>query len=59
MADHRQNYSVLKLLVNGGRMLDDYTEDDAVSDYLKLHPEADEAEVRAELKRELASLSPA
>lgn len=54
MTDHRQGYSVLKMFVNGQRMVDGYTEEDAIEDYLQLHPEASESEVRAELKRELA-----
>lgn len=52
--DHRQDYSILHLYLVGARMTDDYTRDNAVEDYLRLHPEADGAEVRAELNRELA-----
>lgn len=59
MTDHRQSYSVLKMLMNGRRMTDVYTEDDAVADFLELHPGADETEVRAELDRELAKLQAA
>ena len=50
MADHRQDYSPTKLFVNGQRMVDDYTTEDAVSDYLRLHPDADEASVRREIE---------
>lgn len=51
----REEYSVLGLLSTGARMyVDEYTEEDAIKDYLALHPEAVEADVRAELKRELA-----
>jgi hypothetical protein len=32
---------------------DDYTEEDAIEDYLKFHPDADEAAVRAELQAEI------
>lgn len=56
MSDHRLRYSVLKLLVIGQRMTDVYTEDDAVTEFLELHPNAVEANVRAELARELAKL---
>jgi hypothetical protein len=51
MADHRQDYSPSKLFVNGQRMTDDYTVEDAVAEYLRLHPEADETEVRAEIEK--------
>lgn len=54
----RSAYSVLGLLTKGIRTyLDEYTEEDAIQDYLKLHPEANEADVRAELKRELDKLA--
>lgn len=53
MTDHRQQYSVLQLLINGRRMTSDYAEDDAVEDYLRLHPDADREAVRSELEREL------
>lgn len=52
--DHRQDYSPLKLYVNGQRMTDDYEVDDAVEDYVRLHPEAKADQVRAELVSELA-----
>ena len=45
-------YSVFGLLVAGSRF-SDYTEDDAVRRFMELHPDADEAEVRAELKAEV------
>lgn len=51
--DHRQNYSPLKLYVNGQRMTDDYEVDDAVEDYVRLHPEANADQVRAELLAEI------
>jgi len=53
-SDHRIAYSVHKLYVNGSRMVDDYTPVDAVRDYLKLHPDADQQAVRTELDAELA-----
>lgn len=56
MSDHRQNYSVLKLLINGLRMTDDYDEEAAVADYMRLHPEAQSEAVRAELEAELLRL---
>ena len=51
--DHRKDYSVLDHFIVGSRMVDDYTEDSAVRDFLEMHPEANETDVRAELKREL------
>lgn len=53
-ADHRQDYSILRLYVVGQRMTDDYSRDDAVEDYIGMHPEADPVKVRAELDREMA-----
>jgi hypothetical protein len=44
---------VYGLLAAGMRFTDDYTEDDAVEQYLELHPGADEANVRAELQAEI------
>jgi len=55
--DHRQDYPVMKLLVNGQRMVDGYNRDDAVRDYLALHPEADEATVREELRAKLVDMA--
>lgn len=54
MADHRQDYSPTKLLLNGRRMMDDYGVNDAVADYLRLHPEANEDQVRAEVEQAAA-----
>lgn len=54
MADHRQNYTPTRLYVNGRRMTDDYSVSDAVDDYLRMHLEADEAEVRAEVEQAAA-----
>ncbi len=53
MNDHRANYSVIELYANGSRMVSDYSEADAVDDYLDLHPGADRAAVEAELKQNL------
>lgn len=50
----RSKYSVYEMLAAGMRFTGDYTEDDAVDDYLKEHPGADENAVRAELKAEIA-----
>lgn len=52
-ADHRQDYSILRLYLVGVRMTDDYSRDDAVEDYVQIHPDADAAKVRAELDREM------
>lgn len=49
MADHRQAYTPTKLYLNGRRMTDDYSVADAVGDYLRLHPEANEDQVLAEV----------
>lgn len=51
MADHRQDYTPTRLFLNGQRMVDDYTADDAVADYMSLHPDADETEVKAEVEK--------
>ena len=48
--DHRQDYSPSTLYVAGLRMTNDYTVDDAVEDYMRMHPHADEAAVRAEVE---------
>ncbi|WP_428384121.1 hypothetical protein [Nevskia ramosa] len=53
----RKDYTVGQLLATGSRFyVDEYSEDDAIEDYLSLHPEAVEADVRAELTRELGKL---
>ncbi len=54
MADHRQDYSPTKLFINGQRMVDGYTVNDAVEDYLRLHPDADEHQVRDEVEKAAA-----
>lgn len=54
MADHRQDYSPAKLYANGRRMVDDYSAEDAVADYLRLHPQADERLVRDEISQAAA-----
>lgn len=48
--DHRIGYSPTKLYVNGLRMTYDYNVDGAVEDYMGMHPDADEAAVRAEIE---------
>lgn len=45
-----KTYTVHGLLCAGSRFSDDYDADDAVKNYLRLHPDADEAAVRAELQ---------
>jgi hypothetical protein len=49
----RCTYSVYGLLAAGMRFTYDYTEEDAVRDYLELHPDAKEADVRDELAAEI------
>lgn len=48
-------YSVHALYVAGMRFTDDYTEDDAVEQYMELHPGADEAKARVELAAAIAA----
>lgn len=50
MADHRQDYTPTKMYVNGRRMVGDWTVDDAVEEYMRLHPDAEREAVRAELQ---------
>lgn len=54
--DTRKSYSILHLYMVGGRMHDVYTQDNAVENYLGLHPKATEVEVHAELKEELEKM---
>ena len=52
--DHRKDFTVLELFLTGSRIFDDeYTPDDAIQTFIKLHPEANETKVRAELTGEL------
>ena len=46
-------YGVFDLLVSGARFTAEYTEEDAVEHYMRLHPDADERKVRRELRSEL------
>lgn len=48
-----KTYTVFGLLSAGSRFTDDFGLDDAVRKYMGLHPEAVEADVRAELLAEL------
>lgn len=48
-----RTYTVYGLLAAGSRFTDDYGEEDAVEQFLQLHPDADEAAVRAELADEI------
>lgn len=50
----RRTYSVYGLYVAGSRFVGDYGTDDAISDYLDLHPDADRDAVSAELRAEMA-----
>ncbi len=45
-----KTYTVIGLLAAGSRFTDDFEPEDAVRKYLSLHPEAIEADVRAELQ---------
>lgn len=45
-----KTYTLVGLLAAGSRFMDDFGPEDAVSMYLELHPEAIEADVRAELQ---------
>ena len=45
-----KTYTVQGLLAAGSRFMDDFEPDDAVEMYLELHPDAIEADVRAELQ---------
>jgi len=46
------SYDILGLCAAGGRF-SDWTTDDAVEEYVRLHPGSTREDVRAELKREL------
>jgi hypothetical protein len=48
-----RTYTVHGLLAAGSRFTDDYSEEDAIERYLELHPEAEEAAVRADLQAEI------
>lgn len=48
------SYDIVGLYAAGSRF-SDWTAEDAVEEYLKLHPEADEAKVRDELEKALAA----
>ena len=50
-ADPRKNYRPGELYASGMRFVSDYTVADAIDDYMSMHPEADEDEVRAEVER--------
>ncbi len=49
-----KGYTVFQLLASGSRFTDDYDEAAAVDHYMRLHPEADQASVQAELDAEIA-----
>lgn len=50
----REAMSPFTLLMTGRRMTDDYELDDCVADYLAMHPEANEADVRASIEFDTA-----
>ncbi|MGK0556154.1 hypothetical protein [Bordetella bronchiseptica] len=50
----RRTYSVYGLFVAGQRFTDDFDQDEAVRQYVELHPDADPVSVRAELDAEIA-----
>lgn len=50
----RRTYSVYGLFAAGQRFTDDFDEDEAVRQYVELHPGSDAASVRAELDAEIA-----
>jgi hypothetical protein len=52
--DHRWFYSAADLWIIGYRMTEDYGSDDAINDFLKMHPKAEQSEVVAEIEDELA-----
>src|SRR5262245_49437866 len=49
--ESKRNLSVLQLSAAGAKFTDDYTDDDAVREYVEMHPDTTEAEAWAELKR--------
>lgn len=51
--DHDRALPIFELYCVRGRFLGGYNEDEAVADYLAMHPEAKEADLRAELQRAL------
>lgn len=51
LEEAERKLSVFDLYCIGGRMTDGYDENDAVRQYLEMHLEANEADVRAEFKR--------
>jgi hypothetical protein len=53
-AKDKRAYDVYGLLAAGRRFTDDYDEDDAVREFVDLHPGADAAQVRADLQAEIA-----
>ena len=55
--DPRKDLSIMDLYSVGGRMTDEYSQNDAIEDFLEMHPEANEAEVRAELIGELEAIA--
>ena len=55
--DPLKDFSIMSLLNMGGKMYGEFTEDEAIELFLEIHPEADEADVRAELTRELEAIA--
>jgi hypothetical protein len=54
MEKRYRSYSIYVLYRAMGRFMDEYSPESAVRDYLEMHPEVNEADVRAELSRALA-----
>lgn len=50
-ANDRREHTPTTLYLNGRRLVSDYTAEDAVRDYMYMHPDADEVAVRAEVER--------
>lgn len=48
--DHRAAYSPTQMFVIGSRMVDGYSVEDAVRDYVSLHPDDDEGSAQAEVE---------
>jgi hypothetical protein len=48
--DHRAAYSPTQMFVIGSRTVDGYSVEDAVRDYVSLHPDDGEGSARAEVE---------
>ena len=52
-AKDRASYTVYELLAAGQRFTDDITAEDAVEEFVHLHPDADRDRVAADLRAEI------